>query len=39
MEGAAPARMIGIAFQSRLTTAPTMKPMRKYTGVRDIPGL
>ena len=39
MEGAAPARMIGIAFQSRLTTAPTKKPMRKNTGLRDMPGL
>lgn len=36
IEGGAPARMIGIEFQSRLAAAPTMKPMMKFTGPRDI---
>ena len=37
MDGAAPARMIGDTFQSRLRTAPTTKPMRKFNGLRDMP--
>jgi hypothetical protein len=29
--------MIGDTFQSRLSSAPAKKPMRKYNGLRDIP--